>query len=185
MSQNTEQNVRTREDQIEAAYLNDSDFTLFQEFDRDDFENQLKEAEARGAAEQRRKDAEGRELVAWQRFSLLTQQWIDVGEDYLDHYRKMGQAIRCLYTRPANVAALDANATKPDGWQPIEGAPKDGTMVDLWVRPIGSGKARRVIDAWWTDRTGWRSGTEIPIDGKVTFWRSCPPGPFLTREGGV
>lgn len=96
--------------------------------------------------------------------------------------------------QPANVAALEAQ--KSDGWEPIASAPKNGTLVDLWVHPIWSGKARRVIDAWWTDRTGWRSGTEIPIEGKVTFWRHCPPTPgnsaenettsaALTREGGV
>jgi len=62
------------------------------------------------------------------------------------------------------------------GWQPIGTAPLDGSYVDLWCSPY-NGQQRRVSDAWWTDRTGWRTGTEIPVKMRPTHWRLVPPSP--------
>lgn len=138
------------------------------------------EAEARGAAEERANGAEGWKVSGWvhpdQLEVLHTPNGARDGERFcVMSLARVGSRDIPLYTRPANVAALEAQ--KSDEWEPIASAPKNGTLVDLWVRPIWNGKARRVIDAWWTDRTGWRSGTEVPIEGKVTFWRACPPAP--------
>ena len=57
MTQNTEQNVRTRDEQV-ASYFR-THCAWHDGFSRSDIEAIVKEAEARGAAEQRRKDAEG------------------------------------------------------------------------------------------------------------------------------
>lgn len=35
-------------------------------------------------------------------------------------------------------------------WQPIDSAPKDGTIIDLWIVD-GSGEGCRVPDAYWTN----------------------------------
>jgi len=189
MSQNTEQNVRTREEQVDALYHGRNTYSTITQ---DRFRDELVKAEARGRAEERAKsigylfdnpdtgteylpyhpiesgecqDAENiREATGAELLSELQNAWKSWKEDR-DEKEKVS----------ANIAALEAQ--KYDGWEPIASAPKNGTLVDLWVRPIWSGKARRVIDAWWTDTTGWRSGTEVSIEGKVTFWRACPPAP--------
>lgn len=50
-----------------------------------------------------------------------------------------------------------------EAWQPIETAPKDGTVIDLWVRfPDGTGK--RVPDGFW-DENGYDFGPNR-CDGK-------------------
>ncbi|MBS1079141.1 hypothetical protein [Gluconobacter kondonii] len=102
--------VRSRDEQVESAYLNDGDFTLFQEFDRDDFENQLKEAEARGAAEQRQKDAENQAPSAWtwqhDHGDIGWRREFSIKEPRGDFDFVRG--ITPLYTHPANVAALEA-----------------------------------------------------------------------------
>lgn len=67
--------------------------------------SQILEAEARGAAEQRRKDAEGAEPVAW-----IIAQGFYVPFVTLDAGLLRGRphsVITPLYTRPANVAALE------------------------------------------------------------------------------
>lgn len=52
--------------------------------------------------------AGGSEAVAWQRRHPV-QGWIDCREEDAEHYRKQGQAVRPLYTRPAPERA--------GGWQ--------------------------------------------------------------------
>ncbi|TPK42264.1 MULTISPECIES: hypothetical protein [unclassified Mesorhizobium] len=41
-----------------------------------------------------------------------------------------------------------------DGWRTMDSAPKDGTRVDLWVRPwdaFANGNPARITDAWFED----------------------------------
>ena len=57
MTQNTEQNVLTRDEQIADHFRSDRNDAAI--IHAEDFEEALREAEARGAEEQRRKDAEG------------------------------------------------------------------------------------------------------------------------------
>ena len=78
------------------------------------------------------------------------------------------------------------------GWQPIETAPKDGTIVDLWARVFGpvsrdNDEARvyvefrvpaaRLAAGGWTNEDGNSLDLE-GWDGLVfTHWRPLPPPP--------
>jgi len=56
---------------------------------------------------------------------------------------------------------------KPDPWLPIETAPKNGEVIDLWHEEYG-----RITDAWWDDC--WTpTGT---VDG-YTHWMPQPNPP--------
>jgi hypothetical protein len=81
-------------------------------------------------------------------------------------------------------------------WQPIETAPKDGTLVDLW----SSAACRRVVNARWQqgrdvdprcapegvwhhlEATGWRlpsdtDGCGCLIEDQFTHWMLLPNPP--------
>ena len=53
-------------------------------------------------------------------------------------------------------------------WQPIETAPKDGTIIDLWVPGFG-----RLVDQWWDD--GAWSG--VVSNSEVSHWMPLPSPP--------
>lgn len=54
-------------------------------------------------------------------------------------------------------------------WQPIETAPKDGTIVHLWQNVLFMGK-------WDSNLSRWRVwGTLINL--KPTHWQPLPKGP--------
>ena len=63
-------------------------------------------------------------------------------------------------------------------WQPIETAPKDGTLIDVWVRRFSIGEAGRVnvqdqgrkTDVAWEEVL--RSGTGKVVEECWTFWDS-------------
>lgn len=72
-------------------------------------------------------------------------------------------------------------------WQPIETAPKDGTVVDLWVIDSGSVPSEyRVVDAFWQNPAGWWAanmgydGETGPVwkDLKPTHWCRYQPPPM-------
>lgn len=78
-------------------------------------------------------------------------------------------------------------------WQPIETAPKDGTVIDLWCdqRRItfcywglpshSCGEAGRYCDSDWHDlEEGWVDGMNEPFSeyrGKPTHWMPLPAAP--------
>jgi hypothetical protein len=85
--------------------------------------------------------------------------------------------------------------TDPQGWQPIETAPRDGSVIDLWAARdsavLGS-QERRFPDAWWScepwggpwkDKPRWVVEVEyheipVEIDGwRATNWMPLPPSP--------
>ena len=92
------------------------------------------------------------------------------------------------------IAALRAQPPAPSGWQPIETAPKDGTLVDLFV------DGHREADCCWhrldweiahlqwpTDSMGWatwseRDGEYGRFDPAPTHWQPFPAPP-QTPEG--
>jgi hypothetical protein len=73
------------------------------------------------------------------------------------------------------------------GWRPIETAPKDGTMVDLWCRAT-HGRDMRITDMWWIERGIWRSGRRDPFKEEMatraTHWRPIPAPPEVAPLGG-
>ena len=76
------------------------------------------------------------------------------------------------------------------GWQPIETAPKDGTVIDVWLastrewRPP-DGEAARCPDVKWMDGRGWccfddEEGSWLSIEDRywsVTHWMPIPSPP--------
>jgi hypothetical protein len=66
-------------------------------------------------------------------------------------------------------------------WQPIETAPKDGTVIDLWCWPY-NGQARRMTGYWWVRGVGWRTDlreNDIAKSkwNKPTHWMPMPAPP--------
>jgi hypothetical protein len=56
-------------------------------------------------------------------------------------------------------------------WQPIETAPLDGTVVDVW------NDGERVIDAWFHDGRWLTSDVEWTSELEPTYWMPIPPPP--------
>lgn len=68
------------------------------------------------------------------------------------------------------------------GWQPIETAPKDGTVVDLWAHWPEGDEWRRSADAMWdADMGDWRAGqysfNQYVYAPTVTHWMPLPSAP--------
>ena len=92
---------------------------------------------------------------------------------------------------PENDRALSSQPVA-DGWEPIETAPKDGTIIDLWSSEFG-----RQPDCFWGKRShccgedgqycdsDWHSEPEAWIDSAqntqtfddITHWRPLPASP--------
>ncbi|MBF0859380.1 hypothetical protein HKD24_09155 [Gluconobacter sp. LMG 31484] len=103
--------VRTREEQIEALTSQFGEEGTFSYVDdRDAATRHILEAEARGAAEQRRKDAEEQEPFAYvsqiDANTPKSPQGLEQFGEYCD--KKCDYFQVPLYTHPANVAALEA-----------------------------------------------------------------------------
>lgn len=74
-----------------------------------------------------------------------------------------------------------------NGWKPIETAPRDGTLVDLWF--ANEGETWRVTDCAWHDNAFLDKGAWMtPRDGVIiapvglpwiqpTHWMPMPSGP--------
>lgn len=72
----------------------------------------------------------------------------------------------------------------PEGWRPIESAPKNGTPVDLWVLwACGSRvEAQRATGARWRDGFWHANGIQLsPCSGivpNITHWQPLPAAPL-------
>ncbi|MEW9272365.1 hypothetical protein [Gluconobacter oxydans] len=122
--------VRTRDEQIRYFLDICEDGALTQQAPTTDFIfRMLLEAEARGAEEQRRKDAEGQEPFAYvSQEDANTPKNVQGLEQFGEYCDKKYEYFQVpLYTRPANVAALEARiaeleAEKADaGWTFLAG----------------------------------------------------------------
>ncbi|MFT8951748.1 MAG: hypothetical protein ABF979_05675 [Gluconobacter sp.] len=120
MSQNTEQNVRAAREQDGQVQEMHADMVKAvcgrrSDYPEDVFRAYLKrhivQAEVRGAEEQRRKDAEGHGRPVYQWRLTPDDNWVTaVDSTELEQVRNGYPAseTRTLFTRPANVAALEA-----------------------------------------------------------------------------
>ena len=73
--------------------------------------------------------------------------------------------------------------TAPQGWQPIESAPKDGTDIILWLPWIG-----RVRTGRWTMHKRWSAdfgvAYRLPLLGEPTHWMPLPAPPVAQAAQG-
>ena len=78
-------------------------------------------------------------------------------------------------------------------WKPIETAPKDGTVIDLWcirTHDLGEKTSVRKCDVSWgsmSDWTGgvhqgWRGISELYATNEATHWMPLPAAPGV--QGG-
>lgn len=90
-----------------------------------------------------------------------------------------------LITREEIIAVLDrhlpAKAATHSAWQPIATAPRDGTLIDIWTRPLGKeGPGGRLCSVrWGVGDVGGRLATESSwvdcTDEGDTYSIGCPP----------
>lgn len=74
---------------------------------------------------------------------------------------------------------------RPSGWQPIETAPKDGTLIDLWVDGTRLPDCRWYAEcAEWEQEPHWaqkyaETGPDcgFPVSGAPTHWMPQPEPP--------
>ncbi len=83
----------------------------------------------------------------------------------------------------------DAGKVEGDGWLPIESAPKDGTVIDLWSDEYG-----RLTDCYWGapmayegGETGWvhaHSNEWAESPDEFVHWRPLPLPPVKGGQNG-
>lgn len=133
--------MRTREEQIKAL-------TRRMRWDaKRDAEAYIEEAEARGAAEQRRKDAEGQEPVAWGDFAFMKK-----GQPFTAYLKPPHADPKFnlpLYTRPANIVALESRIAELK--EAEQHARADAEASKARVKMLEADAARFV---WVSENTG-------------------------------
>jgi hypothetical protein len=67
-------------------------------------------------------------------------------------------------------------------WQPIETAPRDGTVVDLWCKD-----GFRMTDQWWDDSDGDACWVCLFDDRMFTHWKPItePDGSPVSHDHAV
>jgi len=215
MTQNTEQNVRTRREQL-AIYPESvcvgrySGNTLQLELDGDDLDpDQLvegpvlyvrcdiahrcqTEAEARGAAEQRRKDAEKQEPVAWLISDRLKGKpgcahIVDratTNRAYAEYQATLGFDVMPLCSKGSNVAALEARVKELE----------EVLSHLLETEEVTDPGKPRILDLAYTAFLSGFCGKNPDDGGKCDWFTDTRPQIMrhiekaraaLTREGGV
>lgn len=97
----------------------------------------------------------------------------------------MGYQSLTTFSRQAEaIAAWNRRAPVEGQWRPIESAPKDGTVVDLFARSAGfSAGPGRIPECWFSDGRWWRWDSQYGDDqcrsrvSNVTHWQPLPPPP--------
>ena len=82
----------------------------------------------------------------------------------------------------------DQQSASLDSWRPIETAPKDGTLVDLWLQgPRNQGS--RAADCWFYRGQWWQnfggdgpSTPQIYTDDQPTYWMPLPAAPVEASQ---
>ena len=67
------------------------------------------------------------------------------------------------------------------GWQPIETAPKDGTVIDIWTTTEWDHIPQRFTSCWWWkpghESAQWRGIPHDPMNWVPTHWMPLPEPP--------
>lgn len=103
--------------------------------------------------------------------------------NWLHRREEIAAAIRAL----SSPDHADAGKVEGDGWLPIESAPKDGTLIDLWSDEYG-----RLTDCYWGapmayegGETGWvhaHSNEWAESPDEFVHWRPLPSAPSEGAE---
>ncbi|KXV20611.1 hypothetical protein [Gluconobacter japonicus] len=200
MTQNTEQNVRTRE-YGEAMALEIRRALGLSSHDLPELARYARKCFEAGAADQRRKDEEGQEPVAWQWLDAK-KGWLPIIHDdpamHVKEMEEMGIVCRPVYLGPANVAGIDIDAViqavseLPDRTSP-EGHPDLLTVTADELRLILSSAQPANVDALEARIAELEAGiariekqaNEYPgEDAGALGWISSECD-ALTREGGA
>lgn len=124
---------------------------------------------------------EAGEKRAFQYGKAFAEPWIaksPVAEDY----RAMARAVAALY-RGAPPETLTA---EPDGWRPIETAPRDGTDVLVWTPGYDCNVAFWGTDDWQSGHwftSGGHDGTSMTPGQGPSHWMPLPEGPSVGARG--
>jgi len=142
--------------------------------------------------------AKQNEPVGWFKYDKVSQCWHPQYDEYAERYAKE-QGWQQLYTFPPTAEQI-ANETA-EAWQPIETAPKDGTLFLGWVggerwSSIDGGGSGYAHDVSQVDFCWWRADFNCPNDGYfdngsgqigdsqgVTHWMPLPTPPKQSMEG--
>jgi len=126
----------------------------------------------------------GLEYEGWMETDGAPVELFDIGAAQ-DLFADAAAAIRALsFTDHA-----DAGKVEGDGWLPIESAPKDGTVIDLWSDEYG-----RLTDCYWGapmayegGETGWvhaHSNEWAESPDEFVHWRPLPLPPVKGGQNG-
>lgn len=85
------------------------------------------------------------------------------------------------YAKQLNAARAALSAARPDEWQPIETAPKDGTRFLAWM-PWFDGPC--AVELWWEDGAWQMRDRKFTMGCRATHWHPMPPPPALRRPAG-
>lgn len=101
------------------------------------------------------------------------------------HYEGLRNALR---NAESTLSTLSADAIRQgEGWQPIKTAPRDGTLLDLWVlfpahEDMPESSLRRADSFWSEKRQDWMIGNGFALaqyaaKPVATHWMRRPDGP--------
>lgn len=135
-------------------------------------------------------EAAAREIAIERARDALRKHGIDIN---LPHEGDLDDLERDHYDGLVDAYYAIAAAIRSAGpqWQPIESAPKDGTVIDLWCRAPGlSAGPARVPDCWYSDGRWWRYDNEHGDDQcrsrvhNATHWMPLPAPPAPPEAPG-
>jgi hypothetical protein len=104
---------------------------------------------------------------------------------------------RLIYDLIAALLAAPQQAI-PSGWLPIETAPKDGTLIDVWIAGEFSNRWAGVYwgfphhscgemgdycdSDWHYEKEGWVNDFNMTIQDEITHWMPIPASPTAPIE---